>query len=163
LQNVNRGVVKTQGITLIEILIVIAIVGILAGLAVSNITQSRDINLIRTAQTQMAKDFEKARSLARRYSYSYKIKLDIAGNKYDIAPVSTTATTYPEVHASLPFGVEYDGTPTKGTEITYSAPLGRMDSSNLTILLRLKNNTAIKTKLDVIGVTGMVVSRGLTK
>jgi prepilin-type N-terminal cleavage/methylation domain-containing protein len=153
-----------QGFTLLEIIVVVAVLGVLFAIGGFYSVRYRDISSLREAQLQLAKDFERARSYSKRYSYDYKITIDLSSNKYDIAPKGG-ATGYPEIHSKPVNNVKFTSLLLNGSsstaDVVYSAPLGRLDSKNVSIQIGFISGSSIKTKIDLIGVTGLVITRGI--
>jgi prepilin-type N-terminal cleavage/methylation domain-containing protein len=154
----------THGFTLLEVIVVVAVLGILFAIGGFYSVRYRDITALREAQFQLVKDFERARSYSKRYSYDYKITIDVAGNKYDIAPKGG-ATGYPEIHSKPVNKVKFISVALNGSassaDVVYSAPLGRLDSKNVRIQIGFVSGSTIKTNIDLIGVTGLVITRGI--
>ncbi len=153
-----------QGFTLLEVIVVVAVLGVLFAIGGFYSVRYRDISALRETQSQLVKDFERARAYSKRYSYDYKITIDVANNKYDIAPKSGV-TGYPEIHSKPINNTKFTSLLLGGTsstaDIIYSAPLGRLDSKNVSIEIGFISGNTIKTKIDFVGVTGLVIARGI--
>jgi prepilin-type N-terminal cleavage/methylation domain-containing protein len=82
---------KTKnGFTLLEMLIVIAIIGIIAAIGFVNYNKTIQVQRLREAQGQFTQAIERARTLSRRYSQDYR--LGISKKRYRIVPTVTTIT-----------------------------------------------------------------------
>jgi prepilin-type N-terminal cleavage/methylation domain-containing protein len=83
---------KTKnGFTLLEMLIVIAIIGIIAAIGFVNYNKTIKVQRLREAQGQFAQAIERARTLSRRYSQDYR--LGISNKRYRIVPLVTVVVT----------------------------------------------------------------------
>ena len=80
-----------NGFTLLEMLIVIAIIGIIAAIGFVNYNKTIKVQRLREAQGQFAQAIERARTLSRRYSQDYR--LGISDKRYRIVPLTVVTTT----------------------------------------------------------------------
>ena len=148
----------SAGFTLIEILIVLAIIGIFAGIFGLGLIRSIRGAELREAASQVATDFRRARSQAQRGSADVTIEWTQTG-------ADNTATTYTVngVSRSLPSGVKLSCTsgctgPGKKT-VTYTAPYGEIGTSGSVLTLKSSASSMGITDLEVrvVGVTGKVI------
>jgi len=79
---------KSRGFTLLEILIVMVIIGVLAGLMVQN-TSAGSASQLRAAASILAGEIEYARNLAVLNSDNYKITFDLANNRWTLTHSGT--------------------------------------------------------------------------
>jgi prepilin-type N-terminal cleavage/methylation domain-containing protein len=80
-----------NGFTLLEMLVVIAIIGIIAAIGFVNYNKTIKVQRLREAQGQFAQAIERARTLSRRYSQDYR--LGISNKRYRIVPLTLVTTT----------------------------------------------------------------------
>jgi prepilin-type N-terminal cleavage/methylation domain-containing protein len=143
------------GFTLIEMLIVLAIIGIIGGIAVSTYIRESRVTTLRQAAIQLQSDLENARSSAIRYnqdasvqpisasSYSFSVPTDqISGGLHVMKTVTRDLT---------PFGVTYTG----GGPVIYYAPFAQRGANTLTPFVFSLQGLAYSVK--VIGVTGRAI------
>jgi prepilin-type N-terminal cleavage/methylation domain-containing protein len=171
---------STQGVTLIEMLVVIGVLGIVGAFGFSGFAREREVREIYAVQAQVATTIERARSLSRRYSYNYRITIN---------PVSALPNTKSDIRAEAvnSLGVVVAGYPTlvekissdirilgrrlsSGTlsnsslTLTYNGPFGRIDADNVSIVIgKSTASDELKTEVDMLGVTGQVIRRGVTQ
>jgi type IV pilus assembly protein PilA len=169
---------RSAGLSLLEMLIVIAIIGIMAGIGLVNFQSFRRNLELREAQLQVATSIERARGLSRRYSFAFQFAAEKnASNKFQY---STTAQsfnrnyaskteTYTNVSDPAPSTVELPANITisnvsSTTPVSFRmfGPFGRMNSAaRVTLCVRHASNPNLLARIDVLGVTGKVVARGI--
>lgn len=145
---------KRAGFTLVEILIVLAVMGIIMALATVNLQGLRERTQVRQAATDFAVLLRQARTLAQRYNANATVALTTTGYTLTQTRSSGTVTqTY-----TIPTGIEAVATATGGeTSITYRAPYGEVVSTGLSITFRSKRSTNLSVLVGAVGLTGKVV------
>lgn len=146
---------RPSGFTLIEFLIVIAILGILVGLVGFGTVRSARAAELREAATQVATDLRRARSQAQRGSTNVTVSWD-AGNSVRYQ-VSGSERRLPGT-VTLNCTSNCSGSGTSGNLVTYTAPYGELAGATGKVL-RLASSFPGLTPLEVrvVGVTGKVI------
>ena len=142
---------KEEGFSLLELLLVCAIIGILGAVVTTTFTGATRRSQVSEASAQLASDLQRARSSAQRFNQNAVIRI-----------ATTTATTY-----TLTLGTQAAITRTLPTNtqvsvtaaplvITYSAPFGEMSPmTGATLTARSRNGSEARA-VRVLGVTGKV-------
>jgi prepilin-type N-terminal cleavage/methylation domain-containing protein len=142
-----------RGFTIIELLIVIAIIGIIASIGVNSLIRSRDVGLIREDQARLASLIDKAKSITRRYSYS--VFCDSSSTGLTCQTSNLAGVVQPEFNQTVTLlNSRLTNAP---VSFFFQAPFGRISSL---VSFTLESN-AFTTNLDLIGVTGLVQRRQL--
>ena len=142
---------RTQGFTIVELLIVCAIIGILGAGAATTFTSATRRARVGEASAQLAADLQRARSSAQKLNRDSSLTI-----------ASTSATSY-----TLTIGTQtMTRTLPPNTQVTvksapliltYKAPFGEMGASNPILTVRTEG---VKTRdVRVLGVTGKVYLR----
>ncbi|GAA0511117.1 prepilin-type N-terminal cleavage/methylation domain-containing protein [Deinococcus depolymerans] len=141
----------TQGFTLIEILIVIAVLGIALAIAGNSLLGYLQSQQMQEGARQVAGDIERVRSGAMRYNKDATFEV-ISSTSYRMT-VNDVAET-----VTLPYGLQVTSTPAN-VKLTYSAPYSELSGAAATIVVKRSSGTTQKT-LRTVGVTGKVVQDG---
>jgi type IV pilus assembly protein PilA len=181
---------RRHGYTLLELLVVIAIIGIVAAIGFVNIQKSIRAQQLREVQVQFAQTIERARGLARRYGYTYEVRLHPKKTTaptrnfwfeavpqqqtidYSLASTATANTTKttptdaPTLTFDLPAGTKITNLSALTIDpifekISITGPFGRVGVAMQLYCFGLDNDNLIA-RVDVIGVTGKAVIRALT-
>jgi prepilin-type N-terminal cleavage/methylation domain-containing protein len=159
------------GFSLIEMLIVLAVLGIILAFAVPQVLNSIRVSRLREAQTQLVKALEETRSAVRRYSYTHRIEFNLASRSYNIYAIDSNgakvvASSPPEINGVLLNDIKILAIKSNisgSTSFDFNAPLGRFSrASPISIQIGYAADD-YKTEVDVVGVTGLVVNRGIKK
>ncbi|MEY4529320.1 MAG: hypothetical protein RLZZ156_41 [Deinococcota bacterium] len=158
-----------QGFTLLELLVVICVLGIILAFGIGGILREQRVQQLRQVQTQLATDIERARSLARRYSYDYRGTMTISTGVYVFEPINfagTVVTGVPTVSGKLTAPIKImSTTPSATTSLVfgYTGPFGRLSGAP-SVSIQIGFGTGqLKTAVDMIGVTGQVIRRGISE
>lgn len=149
-----------HGFTLIEILIVLAILGILMGIFGLSYLRSIRAAEVREGANQIAGDLRAARASAQRRSAPGAFKWAGAGNLTGYTVEIPSGTTTPKT-ATLPRGVTFkclDGCPAAQT-LTYNAPYGEMTSTinGTRFIVESQTPNIPSIEVRVVGITGRVM------
>lgn len=147
---------RSKGYTLIELLIVLAIIAILSGIFGLSLIRSLRTAELRDAATQVAADFKRARSQAQKGSADVVI----------VTPGNTAGSTYTVNGSSrsLERGVTLicvsgcSPASAATNTITYSAPYGELVGAVGDIMeVRSPYNGIAAFQIRVVGVTGKII------
>ncbi|MCD0164465.1 Tfp pilus assembly protein FimT/FimU [Deinococcus sp. 12RED42] len=140
-----------QGFTLIEVLIVMAVLGIVLAIAGNSLLGYLQSQQMREAARQVAGDLERVRSGAMRYNTEATFEI-ISATSYRMT-VNGVAQTI-----TLPASTQITSTPANAT-LTYSAPYSELTSAQASIVVKRTGSTK-QTILRTVGVTGKVIQDG---
>ncbi len=141
-----------KGFTIIELLLVCAIIGILSAVAAPNYMAARNRARVSEATAQLAADLQRARSSAQRSSTAASLTwIDKSNYRTLINGVTVTR--------KLPENVEI--TAPAGTTVSYSAPFGEVSSAApVTFSVGLYGRSDVKRReVKIVGTTGKVYTR----
>ena len=145
---------KNRGFTLIELLIVIAIIGIVAGIASANFKNYRDRTNMREAAREISSDIQHYKQRAVAENVSYRIIFNAGANNYTIQRDGTTVATKSVGREKVP--VSIDGTPGFGADSTLSLnPRGTTEPGSLILkhaspkVKRMRITTSIMGRVTV--------------
>lgn len=140
-----------QGFTLIEVLIVMAVLGIVLAIAGNSLLGYLQSQQMREAARQVAGDLERVRSGAMRYNRDATFEI-ISSTTYKMTVNGASQTV------TLPSSTLLTSTPANA-KLTYSAPYSELSSAQATIVVKRVGSTK-QTTLRTVGVTGKVVQDG---
>lgn len=75
---------RKRGFTLVELLIVVTVLGILASVILPSMNSTGSLISLEAAARTLAADLRMARQSAVQYNSSYKVKIDLTANSYQI-------------------------------------------------------------------------------
>lgn len=137
-----------KGFSLVELLIVIAIISIIAGVSTPLFLAARDKARVGEVSAQLAADLERARSSSRRGNQNASVSWT-SSSKYSLTVAGkTTERTVPTgIVVTLP----------STTTVEYSAPFGEVTTlMNPSFTIALSGKPDIYETVKVFGVTGKV-------
>ncbi|MDP2982785.1 MAG: prepilin-type N-terminal cleavage/methylation domain-containing protein [Candidatus Latescibacter sp.] len=148
-----------RGFTMVEILIVMVILGILATLAVPNISQLFKKDKLRASTTSVTSSLYLARMKAVNDGAPYGVKFNIDGTFY----VASDPKTTPQIKGSLyrlEKGVAF-GSNTFINQLAIFNEYGQLDKSclatgNMTGTVVITNGTIDSTKVEVTFISGRI-------
>lgn len=147
------------GFTLIEILVVLAVLGILLALGISSYLRWARNAEVQAAAAQLAADLNRVRITAQRSSRDAQLRFDSPQTYTLLLPAASGG----DVARSLPPGLQFAAYPTNaalaGQTVTYRAPYAELsaDSPAAFTLSRVQDGYR-KVRVGLAGLTGTVVT-----
>ncbi len=144
-----------RGFSLLELLLVVAIIGVLGAIATPTFRRSTDAARLNEAAAQIAADLQRVRSSAQRTNQNATFALTSGSPQRYTLTISGVSTT-----RTLPTNVQVATTPAPLT-LTYFAPFGERERAGTPaptarLDLTLRNRTLPPRYVKVVGVTGKV-------
>jgi prepilin-type N-terminal cleavage/methylation domain-containing protein len=139
---------KARGFTLLEILVVIAIAGVVLAFAANSVRQGFQQSRVRDAAISLATDLQNIRSNAWRTNTTTQLDL-INASSYSFTINGRTTTR------NLPSGISIDGG--GSTQVRYSAPNAENTQGNPVVFTVSGAGGTQPVRVRVIGVTGKVI------
>ena len=138
-----------EGFTLLELLLVLAIIGILAALGFSNFMSAQREAQLQEATAQFATDLQRARSTAQRYNQNASVRL---GN---IPSTYTLSVNGVDTVRQLPHGARVVAEGSVAV-VSYTAPYGEINATSRRFVISSTRTPDVR-YIKVIGVTGKVL------
>lgn len=152
-----------QGLSLLELLIVLAVLGVLLGVGFVSLRSYQQSLIIREAAAQVATELVTIRQQARRQSLDFCFQaISIPGNAYRVGRragtgASTSCGDLSLPARTLPPGVRFIDAVGGLTTVTFHAPYGTPSASNRGF--HLEGPGGRRLDVNMVGVTGKVVVR----
>jgi prepilin-type N-terminal cleavage/methylation domain-containing protein len=160
------------GFTLLELLVVVAIIATLAAIGFNSFAEYQQTQRLNTARTELAVAIERIRQYTRRYNVSYTIKFNADGTYASTTKDSSgtaitqidgpPVTVLPQISGKLPTGMTFSVNASGAglDEVTYTAPFGRNDATKDCVGIALSAmGRTFGQEIHIVGVTGKVMSR----
>ncbi|PNY80776.1 pilus assembly FimT family protein [Deinococcus koreensis] len=145
---------RAAGFTLLELLLVIAILGIVAGIFSWFLLRSLRQTELRDAGAQLVADLRRARSDAQKSGQVTTLQLDPLKTGYTVRVGAGTPAA-----RELPHRVMVE-TETGPPQVLYQPPFGTLDDSGVVWRLRSLSYTDLQLYVKVVGITGKVMLSG---
>ncbi|GEM86287.1 prepilin-type N-terminal cleavage/methylation domain-containing protein [Meiothermus granaticius] len=139
---------RARGFTLLEILVVLAIAGIVLAFAANAVRQGFQQSRVRDAAVSLAADLQNIRSNAWRSNTTTQLDL-LSATSYSFTINGQTTTR------TLPAGISIDGG--GNTQVRYSAPNAENTQSNPVVFTVSGTSGTQPIQVRVVGVTGKVI------
>ncbi|GAO74752.1 Tfp pilus assembly protein FimT/FimU [Meiothermus ruber] len=155
---------RRSGLTLVEILVVMAILGVLLAIASVNLNGARQRALVREAAASVATALLQARSEAQRYNSNVVVRLEVDGSVFTITQVRNGTLVSRTVR--LPAGTVAFVPAGGPNTLTYRAPFGVLEGGGAAFCFKLASqnppcDTTItsmpRSIVSVVGLVGKVV------
>ncbi|MDP9764285.1 pilus assembly FimT family protein [Deinococcus enclensis] len=158
----NHASHSKQGFTLIEVLVVIAILGILMAVGISNYARWRANSAVMEGAQQFARDVDRTRTSAKRENACWQIKLTSSSNStsYQLLRFTNTdcsGTANRTQTRSLPTGTRLSFLSGQPEYINFFPPYGTTDSAPNRYEIKWAANSLIKRAVHVSSILGKTV------
>lgn len=145
----------TQGFSLVELLTILAVVGILSGIAFSAAQRAMQRQQVAEAASQVMQDIERLRSSAIKTSQDATLTLNPSNkNEYTLTYWNNGTNKITQtVKVANGATLDMEG----ATALAYTAPYGELAAPNRTVTVLPQNgNQNMKNIFYIVGVTGQV-------
>ncbi|RIH86394.1 GspH/FimT family pseudopilin [Calidithermus roseus] len=149
---------RSQGLTLLELLVILGVLAILLSIGISGYISYRRSLLIREATTQFATDLAYWRSQARKTSRSYQFVVIPNTNTYQVGEYDKSSSGGFKgipITKNLPTGAIF--TQVKDSTFQFFAPYGVTSAANNSIEIQALGNRRLQ--VNLVGLTAKVVVR----
>jgi prepilin-type N-terminal cleavage/methylation domain-containing protein len=141
---------RRAGFTLLEILIVLAVLGIVFSIGFVNLRGWVLSNSLQEGASQVGADLERLRSSAWRNNTDGILRVGAGGSSYTLILSGSSSVQ------TLPSGVSVSAGSTG--DITYTAPYGELgEATSRELTLNVAGDSSRELKLYLVGVTGKVI------
>jgi len=143
-----------KGFSLLELLIVLVMMGLIAGVGYASLRGMMEKNRLDAATAQVANDLSRARSYAQTKNLASNWK-KLSDTTYQLQ-LGSDVKQY-----TLPDGIKFSNLP-NGTYVKYAPPYGevRVNGSVISALkIELTNEKGDSTEVRIVGVTGKVIKQ----
>ncbi|MFN8510587.1 MAG: type II secretion system protein [Deinococcaceae bacterium] len=148
----------SKAFTLVEILVVLAVLGILAAIVTPLLLRYNAVQELRQAQQTLIGQIDFTRSQAKRTSQSHQLfwTSDVANRTIAFTVNRIYAGTFEVAKKEIKGPIKITPADIKMNPINFSAPFGRRDVADLEITLEHTTYTDLKSIVRVAGTTGKV-------
>lgn len=142
---------RQRGFSLLELLLVIAIIGVVSAFGLSSFRAESERARINQAAAQVVADLQRARSASQRYNQDASFSINATTtDKYELVIGGVTSKR------TLPTGAQLSAA--NAFTLKYSAPFGEVrDAIPSTITVKLAGRDTKPRYIKVLGVTGKVI------
>ena len=140
------------GFTLLELLVIMAILGIIAGIFGLQLLRTIRQNELRDAAYQLIGDLRRARTGAQKLGVDNTVSIVANTSTYTLL-VDTTTKTY-----TLPHGVRVNPVGAT-TDLTYKPPFGTLAANGASWRLTSPADANLNLWVNAVGITGKVMLR----
>lgn len=153
---------RLDGMTLIELLVIMAILGILVSIVLFNYNRWRANSAVRQGAVEFTQAVDRTRTGAKRLNACQDLQLaattDATTLKLDIyGTASCTGTPTSTATYAMPPGVTISLTSGGANSMKFVPPYGTTSAAPMTFEVRWAANTAIKQPVRLTGVFGRVI------
>lgn len=143
---------RHQGFTLLQTLVVIAIIGVVAGMFSINLLRNIRAAELSDAAAQVVTDLRRARSQAQRSSTGVQVNLPgtAGGSSYTVAGQNRT------VPNRITIACQRNCSSSPVT-VTYNAPYGELGTTGSVFVVRSSANGVTPYEIRIVGVTGKII------
>ncbi|MFD2608375.1 Tfp pilus assembly protein FimT/FimU [Deinococcus taklimakanensis] len=145
---------RTAGLTLLEMLVVLAILGIIAGIFYMNLMNSIRQQDVRNAAYQLVTDLRRARTDAQKTGQPVTVRIVNSTSSYARQVAGAAEQT-----RTLERGVtvQSTGAAASSLAVTYQPPYGTLAATGTTWRVQSPANPNIRQFVKIVGVTGKVM------
>lgn len=145
---------KRSGFTLIEGLVVLAVLGVLIGLATPSYLRWRATSITNEAALQFARDIERTRTEAKRRNTPMRIELASGTAAQSYVRIDVVSGVRSSIN--LPAGVRLERLG-ESMGATFFPPYGTTNAPLRSFAVNWQHDAAITRTIRVVGVTGKVI------
>ena len=142
---------RLKGFSVVELLIVIAIIGIIGAVGTPTLIQARDRARVGEVSAQLEADLDRARSSSRRNNQDARLVWNANNKGYSVVIGGKT------LERTIPVGVSVNLSGISGNTVTYTAPYGELSGAlNPTFTVQRTGKADVREQVKALGVTGKV-------